>query len=234
MRGSPPPRPFGFRLLVATAIIATLLVIGVLLSPRQLTGWDAAKGAPTAIIGILMLARLLAFRGQFGKHMQQAALWLAFAVVLVVGYSFKDELQPVLGRVSGAMVPGHGVEVAPGMMRFSAEDGHQFFVNADVNGVTIHFLVDTGASGIALSQHDAKRLGLDASDLKFTQQFSTANGMTRGAPVTLDRLKIGPFEATHVSASVNEGDLEESLLGMRFLSTLGRIEIKGDRLTIER
>jgi aspartyl protease family protein len=136
--------------------------------------------------------------------------------------------------VSGVVVPGHGVEVAPGMMRFSAEDGHQFFVNADVNGVTIHFLVDTGASGIALNQRDAKRLGLDASDLKFTQQFSTANGMTRGAPVILDRLQIGPFEATQVSASVNEGDLADSLLGMSFLSTLGRIEIKGDTLTIER
>jgi aspartyl protease family protein len=205
MRGSPPARPFGFRLLVATAIIA-----------------------------ILVVARLLAFRGQLGKHVRQAALWLAFAIVLFVGYSFKDALQPILGRLSGAMVPGHGVEVAPGMMRFSAENGHQFFVNAEVDGVIIHFLVDTGASGIALSQYDAKRLGLDPDDLKFTQQFYTANGMTRGAPVTLDRLKIGPFEATHVSASVNEGDLGESLLGMSFLSTLGRIEIKGDTLTIER
>ena len=234
MKSSPPPRPFGFRLLVATAIIATFLVIGVLLSPRQLTGWDAATGAPTAIIGIVMLARLLAFRGQLGKHMQQAALWLAFAAVLVVGYSYKDELQPIIARVSGTMAPGHGVEVAPGILRFSADDGHQFFVNAEVNGVTLHFLVDTGASGIALNRRDAKRLGLDPDDLKFTQQFYTANGTTRGAPVILDRLKIGPFEATHVSASVNEGELGESLLGMSFLSTLGRIEIKGDTLTIER
>jgi aspartyl protease family protein len=70
--------------------------------------------------------------------------------------------------------------------------------------------------------------------LKFTQQFFTANGATRGAPVTLDTISIGPFEEAHVSAWVNEGDLRDSLLGMSFLSTLGRIEIRGGTLTIER
>jgi aspartyl protease family protein len=94
--------------------------------------------------------------------------------------------------------------------------------------------MDTGASGIALSRRDAGRLGLDTKDLRYTGLFSTANGMVRAAPVTLDSVQIGPLSANAVSAWVNEGDLDQSLLGMSYLSTLGRIEIKGDTLILER
>ena len=96
------------------------------------------------------------------------------------------------------------------------------------------FLVDTGASGIALSKRDAERLGLKPEDLRYTAPFSTANGMTRATPVTLDAIKIGPMRAYSVHAWVNEGDLDQSLLGMSYLSTLGRVEIRGDTLILER
>ena len=96
------------------------------------------------------------------------------------------------------------------------------------------FLVDTGASGIALSRRDAERLGFDDSKLNYDTPFSTANGMTRGARITLDALQVGPLTAHGVHAWVNEGDLDQSLLGMSYLSTLGRVEIKGDTLTLER
>lgn len=95
-------------------------------------------------------------------------------------------------------------------------------------------IFNTGASGIALTKRDAERIGLDSAHLDYTSLFSTANGMVRAAPVKLDSLQIGPFDASSVPAAVDEGDLDMSLLGMSYLSTLGRIEIKGDTLTMER
>jgi aspartyl protease family protein len=120
------------------------------------------------------------------------------------------------------------------MMRFQADDGGQFIVDATVNGKGVRFLIDTGASGIALSRRDAERLGFDDSKLNYDMPFSTANGMTRGARITLDSLQVGPLTAHGVRAWVNEGDLNQSLLGMSYLSTLGRVEIRGDTLTLER
>ena len=120
------------------------------------------------------------------------------------------------------------------MMRFTADDTGQFAIDATVNGVAVHFLMDTGASGIALSRRDADRLGFDPKALRYSDIVSTANGMTRAAPVMLDSIQIGPLSAESVHAWVNQGDLDQSLLGMSYLSTLGRIEIKGDTLILER
>ncbi len=203
-------------------------------SPGGLGGWDVARAAPLSIILILMVMRLAASTRPLGQMAKQLSFFLIAGTVLVVGYSYRDDLNAILGRTVGADVPGHGTQVAPGMMRFQADDGGQFVIDATVNGTAVHFLVDTGASGIALSKRDASRLGLDPDNLRYTSLFSTANGTTRGAPVTLDAIKIGPMQAYSVHAWVNEGDLDQSLLGMSYLSTLGRVEIKGDALILGR
>jgi aspartyl protease family protein len=223
---------------VRLTIIAIVLsvVIGAAASflPGGLTGWDAVRAIPPAIILVLFALRLAASQQPLGRMAKQLSVFLILGTVLIVGYSYRDDLNAIFGRTLGYVVPGHGTEVAPGMMRFQADDAGQFLVNATVNGKAIRFLIDTGASGIALSRRDAARLGFDDGTLNFNTPFSTANGMTRGAPVTLDALQVGPLTGHAVRAWVNEGDLDQSLLGMSYLSTLGRVEIRGDTLILER
>ncbi len=229
----PPHRPL-LKLIVIGGGVAVILIGAASLTPRHLSGWDEAWLAPTAIIAVLMVSRLVISRHGLTLMAKQMLAVLALGAALVTAYSYKDDLGGLYDRALATIVPGHGVQVAPGRIQFTADDSGQFFVDAKVDGVGIHFLVDTGASGIAISQADAKHLGFDPRDLSFTGQFSTANGETRGAPVTLHSVEIGPLAATRVRAWINEGNLEVSLLGMSYLNTLGRIEIKGDRLTIER
>jgi aspartyl protease family protein len=95
-------------------------------------------------------------------------------------------------------------------------------------------MVDTGATGIVFNKADAKRLGLDPAALDYNRRISTANGLTYAALITLRELTIGPITLTDVAASVNEGDLSESLLGMRFLERVGSIEIRNGTLTLHR
>lgn len=232
-----PPRKGGspaLRLLLIGGAVAGFIAVAASSTPRGLDGWDVAYAAPLAVMLILMVTRLAASTSPLGPKAKHLAVFLAAGTVLVVGYSYRDNMGVIFGRTLGSVVPGHGTEISPGIMRFQADDGGQFVIDATVNGTAVHFLVDTGASGIALSQRDAQRLGFDAKDLRYTSLFSTANGTTRGAPVTLDAIKIGPMEAYAVHAWVNEGDLNQSLLGMSYLSTLGRVEIKGDTLILER
>ncbi|MEZ6002169.1 TIGR02281 family clan AA aspartic protease [Hyphomonas sp.] len=110
-------------------------------------------------------------------------------------------------------------------------DGH-YWTRADVQGTDIRFMVDTGASIVALTLHDAQRIGLNPSDLEFSNEIRTAGGITQGAYVMLDRVRIGRVEMEDVSAMVLKEGLEQSLLGMSFLGELYSYEFKGDTLII--
>jgi clan AA aspartic protease (TIGR02281 family) len=109
--------------------------------------------------------------------------------------------------------------------------GH-FLLEAVVNGVPIDFLVDTGASHVVLTIPDARRLGITANDLEFTQEFQSANGTVRAAPVELRELRIGQLSLFDLEASVNGGPLPISLLGMSFLQRLSSYEVADGRLIL--
>jgi clan AA aspartic protease (TIGR02281 family) len=107
--------------------------------------------------------------------------------------------------------------------------GH-FLVEAVVNGVPIDFMVDTGASHVVLSLQDARKLGF--TQLQFTEEFQSANGTVRAAPVELRELRIGQLSLFDLEASVNGGPLPISLLGMSFLQRLSSYEVARGRLIL--
>ena len=134
-----------------------------------------------------------------------------------------------------AIVPGMAVETAPGeVVLRAAADGH-FYAHAVVDGVPVRFLVDTGASSIALSAADARRLGIDPEGLHYFLPVTTANGSALAARVTLGEVRLGSIAFENVTAAVMPpGALDRSLLGMSFLDRLGGFEISGDRLILRR
>jgi clan AA aspartic protease (TIGR02281 family) len=113
-----------------------------------------------------------------------------------------------------------------------AGPGGHFLLKAVVNGVPINFMVDTGASHVVLTIPDARRIGFTANDLEFTQEFESANGTVRAAPVKLRELRIGQFSVYGLEASVNGGPLPISLLGMNFLQHLSSYEVADGRLIL--
>ncbi len=130
------------------------------------------------------------------------------------------------------LVPGHviargrNVEVA----RTSTGD---FAVTAQVNGAAIAMVLDTGATSVVLTREDAKAAGLPLEILAYTTNIDTANGRTRAAPVTLDRVAIGGLVERSIEALVAQpGQLKVSLLGMSFLNRLQSWEVRGDRLLL--
>lgn len=106
--------------------------------------------------------------------------------------------------------------------------GGHYWVAGSVNGQTVQFLVDTGATSVALNDAHAKRLGIDYRVSGRPLQVSTASGVTRGWRVMLDRVKIGDLEVLGVEAVVLEGGApHEALLGMSFLGRVGWREEQG-------
>jgi aspartyl protease family protein len=111
--------------------------------------------------------------------------------------------------------------------------GH-FEVDARVDGRRLNFMIDTGASVIALTADNAATLGIHPAEREYTVLVKTANGTVRAAPVELDRVEIEDITVRDVSAIVlPDGALSDNLLGMSFLSRLHRWEFADGKLVLE-
>jgi aspartyl protease family protein len=94
-------------------------------------------------------------------------------------------------------------------------------------------VLDTGASAVVLTQEAAKAAGLPLEVLSYTVKVDTANGRTRAAPVTLDRVAIGPIVERSVPALIAQpGQLRTNLLDMSFLTRLQGWDVRGGKLIL--
>jgi len=158
---------------------------------------------------------------------------LAFAVIaLIVAALAPRWLTPrqatpvVIATATPEAASARTIAIARG------ENGH-FSIDARVDGRRIGFLVDTGATTIALREDDAARLGIHPAPRDYTARISTANGSVMAAPVELNRVEIGDITVRNVTAIVlPDAALSQNLLGMSFLSRV-RWQYQGGKLVLE-
>lgn len=166
-------------------------------------------------------------RASLGRSLRMAVAWalIFVGVIAVIGLwdDIRSTVRPSLGRISET----GRIEVP------RARDGH-YYLTLAINEVPVEFLVDTGASQMVLTDHDARRAGLDTGTLVYSGRAMTANGPVRTAPVDLDRVRLGPIEDRRLRAWVNSGEMEQSLLGMSYLQRWSKIEITGGALVLTR
>jgi aspartyl protease family protein len=110
-----------------------------------------------------------------------------------------------------------------------SEGGH-FYADVEVNGQLVHFLVDTGATGVALTEKDAKRIGIPFSPSEFEVVGEGASGPVRGKRITLDRVTLDGKEARDVHGAILQGG-GMSLLGQAYLGQFA-VEMRGDAMRI--
>ncbi len=122
-------------------------------------------------------------------------------------------------------------EPSSGAIELQREYNGHFYADVEINGSPVRVLVDTGASGIALTRSDAQRAGLAVSAGMFEVVGKGANGDVHGEYVMLDRVSLGSTMAERVPAIVLDSG-EQSLLGQSFLSKFDTVEIKGDTMVL--
>ena len=184
---------------------------------------------------LVFLAGVLStlFRERFMHAVTAALLWVVVGLVLVIGYSYRYELNQVADRVAAELMPGHVISHGRTVEVARTSEG-DFDINAQINGTRVALVLDTGASSVVLTHADARAAGLPLDMLDYSVNIDTANGRTRAAPVTLDRVTIGGLEERSVDALVVQpGQLRTSLLGMSFLNRLQSWQVSGDRLMLK-
>jgi aspartyl protease family protein len=111
-------------------------------------------------------------------------------------------------------------------------DGH-FWATAYVNGTPVKFLVDTGASLVALSERDARRIGINTDELNQNAEVRTAAGRVKASTAMIDSIEIDGVTVKNVQAVVIDKGLEHSLLGMSFLNRLDRWNVTPTAIVIQ-
>lgn len=167
---------------------------------------------------------------------------IGFAAIIALQRIMSPDAEPQSVETSRPTIAEarHGTPIPPpeqyslsataAMLRLD-DDGH-YYADADVDGTFVRFLVDTGASTVALTFHDAQRLGLDPASLDYNWRIRTAGGEVLGASVLIGEIKIGRVTVSNVDAMVLRDGLEQSLLGMSFLSELDSYEFKRGSLIL--
>ena len=222
------------------AFLAILLIFGALivwLAERYsdvLIGRDGRIDLTRSVIwlGLIAGSFFLHRKLPLGRALTYGVIWMAIIAVLVLAYSFRYDARDVIDRITYELFP-HSPRVVGDFVEIRAGSHGHFVLEAEVDGIAIRFLVDTGASDVLLSPSDALRLGLRPENLTFNKLYRTANGLVRGAPVKIGRMVIGPISKTQVSVSVNGAEMKQSLLGMSFLNRLSGYEVRGGLLILK-
>jgi aspartyl protease family protein len=169
---------------------------------------------------ILVFAAILTGLGIYMAHIADNIQPAKIAV------ASNQSRMPVVSDASAA--PGRRSHTIPKDAR-----GH-FSTDGRVDGRRIGFMVDTGASVIALTESSAARVGIRPSRSDYNAPVSTANGVVKGARARLASVDIGGLEVRDVEAMVlPDNVLSENLLGLSYLSRLRRFEYSGGKLMLE-
>jgi aspartyl protease family protein len=137
------------------------------------------------------------------------------------------EPAPALATAS-PYAAGFGEEV-----KIAASADHQYYVTAAVNAAPASFLIDTGASYVALRDSDARRAGIYTTYSDFRHPVRTANGETKAALIDIRQIEIDGIKVEGVKAFILSDDqLSVNLLGMSFLSKLESVEARGGQLVL--
>jgi len=153
------------------------------------------------------------------------------AVALTVGSLFAVSMIEESGVMTASKAPARPVArkpVDPGTVTIAARNGH-YTTDALVDGREIAFMVDTGATLVALRESDAADLGYRPREQDYNVKISTANGEGRAARIELGTVEIGDITVRNVRALVLRDDaLGVNLLGMSFLSRVRWTQERGE------
>ncbi|HEX8655034.1 MAG TPA: TIGR02281 family clan AA aspartic protease [Allosphingosinicella sp.] len=175
---------------------------------------------------VLVASALFVRRIPMGQGVKMLAAWvLIFAAAFVI-FTMKDDFVALWERVvlearGGVVQEQHGEELR---VRRSG-DGH-FWVDAELNGEPVRFLIDSGATTTSISRDVARRAGIEPSSA-FPAMVRTANGVVAVQRGQAGRLKVGTIERRDVAVHISEAFGDMNVIGMNFLSSLSSWSVEG-------
>ena len=185
------------------------------------------------LIGCLVLvgSGLLVRRAPIGQTLKMALAWvLIFAAAFAI-FALRNDFRALGQRILAEVTGEAAQEIRGGELRIRASDDGHFWVDGEVNGQAVRFLVDSGATVTMLSRASADGAGV-ASGGGFSVMVDTANGTTAVDRARIASLKVGPIERTDFPVYISGTIGDTNVLGMNFLSSLRSWGVEGQTLVL--
>ena len=201
----------------------TPLAVALCMLPAAVTAQDIGLAGIMGGKALLMID---------GSEPEAVAVGQSLAGVKVISVQGDQAVIEVGGKKRPLRVGQHAIGTASadgsGKIVMTADNQGHFYTTGTVNGVSVRFLVDTGATMISLGKSDARRIGLDFNRGQ-KGLTETANGQGVVSKVQLDTVRIGDVTLHNVDALIHQTDMPMALLGMSFLN---RMEMQRDGSTM--
>lgn len=179
---------------------------------------------------VLVGSALVARRMPIKRAALMAAAWIAILGAGTLLFAFGPEIGKAFGLLQARLRPEIGTVSNGSLIVPMGEDGH-FWVRAKVNGVSVRFLIDSGATMTALSSAAVRDAGI-AEEPGFGRAIDTANGVVVARRIHIGSLVLGPIERSDLAALTATEFGRTNVLGMNFLSTLSSWKAEDGKLTL--
>lgn len=181
---------------------------------------------------VLVASGLMAWRLPLGKTLKMVLAWVLIFAAVFVAFALREDFLSLGRRTWAEMQGGDVIETKGGEIRIrAAQDGH-FWIDGEVNGRDVRFLIDSGATVTTLNRQVAESAGVEPGSGPGVA-VETANGTVIAQRGTAARLSIGPIERTDVAVHISDTGGDTNVLGMNFLSTLSAWGVEGQVLVLK-
>jgi aspartyl protease family protein len=181
---------------------------------------------------VMVISALMVRKIPIGRGLQMFAGWVIIFLAVFVAFTLKDDFielgQRVLDDTRGEKV---AVQQGAAMRIKQSLDGH-FWVDAELNGHNVRFLVDSGATTTSIAGSTARRAGIEPSR-GLPVLVQTANGTVTVQRGRAGRLRLGTIERNDLAVHISDGFGEVNVLGMNFLSSLSGWGVEGGWLVLK-
>jgi aspartyl protease family protein len=184
------------------------------------------------LVGVLILvgSSFAVRRIPIAQGLKMLIGWVLIFGIAFIVFTLKDEFM-ALGNRMLIETRGGVEQTAPGEVRIRrAPDGH-FWVTAEVNGKSVRFLVDSGATTTSLSRETAQRVGIIPAS-GFQVMVQTANGVVMVDRGRADTIAVGGIARRDVAVHISDAFGDLNVIGMNFLSTLSGWSVEGRTLVL--
>ena len=195
------------------------------------------EDGPSLIWGVvcilLLLSSLAARRLPLGYIAKAAFAWIAIFAALFAIFSFRFEFRAVWERVKADISGTAGQSVIGNEISIRRQDDGHYWLQLDVNGKPVRFMIDSGATTTAVNANTARETGIQVDTNGYPVFLSTANGRVTAQRGVILSLKIGSQEIGQHNVVVSESFGDTNVLGMNFLDSMQGWKVEGNVMTLK-
>lgn len=196
------------------------------------------EDGPSLIWGVvcilLLMSSLAARRLPLGYVAKAAFAWIAIFAALFAIFSFRFEFKAVWERVKADISGTAGQSVSGNEITIRRQDDGHYWLQVDVNGKPVRFMIDSGATTTAVNASTARETGIQVHADGYPVFLSTANGRVTAQRGIIQSFKIGTHEIGQHNVVVSESFGDTNVLGMNFLDSMQSWKVEANVMTLHR